>query len=206
VDQNRLNKKYLVWLLLVIFYLVTRFGFSSQLDSFGQYASYIFEVVLVLIAIIISGRELLTFIKIPRVAILILPGSLLCGFFIFKLSGISNIQIPFELNGTETLLFLLVVAPILEELIFRFFIWQPVEKIMSKAGALIATSIVFSYSHLHAIWFVAKEIHPFILYQTAYTLILGASCGYFMYKYKSITGAILIHFAFNLGFYLGYVL
>ncbi|MCB0349385.1 MAG: CPBP family intramembrane metalloprotease, partial [Bdellovibrionales bacterium] len=69
--------------------------------------------------------------------------------------------------------------------------------------AWVGTSVLFSYSHFHAFWFIAPDIKAFIYYQTVYTLGLGLACGYAVYKHKSLGGAMLIHGLFNLGFYVG---
>ncbi len=188
---------------LALIYLVLRFGFTRQLDALGPYAAYLMEVGFVIIALGIVGRPSLRAFKLPRAAFYYFPLALAAGYGIFIAAGYSGVPIPFDLVGTETVLFLLLVAPILEELIFRFLLWQPVQALTGRAWlALIFTAFLFSYSHLHAIWFVPPVIHSFIIYQTAYTLALGVACGYFVYRYNSVTGAMMIHFAFNLGFYL----
>ena len=48
------------------------------------------------------------------------------GYIVFKVAGALRIPIPFNLSGIETVVFLLVIAPILEEAIFRFFAWKPI--------------------------------------------------------------------------------
>ncbi len=200
VFDNRLA----FWSLLACIYLIIRFAFTQWLDTLGAYASYGFEVVDVSIAGFLAGHTFLKYFKITRPMLICSVGSLIAGFAIFRIAGFAGIQIPFDLRGTETLMFLLLVAPILEELIFRFFLWQPIEWLGRKPIiAWVVTSLMFSYSHLHSIWFVPKEIHTFIVYQTIYTLFLGLACGFFIFRNKSVAGAILIHFAFNLGFYLG---
>lgn len=198
------DKRLAFWSLLAGVYLIIRFAFTQWLDSLGAYASYGFEVAEVSIAGFLAGHTFLKYLKITKQILICSVGSLIAGFAIFRFASLTGIQIPFDLKGTEPLLFLLVVAPILEELIFRFFLWQPIEWLGGKPViAWVATSLMFSYSHLHAIWFVPKEIHTFIAYQTIYTFILGVACGFFVFRNKSVAGAILIHFAFNLGFYLG---
>ncbi|MGZ3768810.1 MAG: CPBP family intramembrane glutamic endopeptidase [Bdellovibrio sp.] len=196
----------LFWSLLAAVYLIIRFAFTQQLDSLSPYTFYGIEVAVVSLVIFLEGHLFLNYFRLTRQVLYGTISSLLAGFAIFRLAGYTNIQVPFDLRGTETLLFLLLIAPIVEELIFRFFLWQPIEKLTKKPLiAWIITSIIFSYSHLHAIWFVPKEIHSFIIYQMAYTLFLGFACGFFVLKNKSIVGAIAIHFGFNLGFYLGFL-
>ncbi len=193
--------------MLAILYLIVRFGFTSNLDSLGEFASYIFEVLLVASSILLSWNTFCELFKFHRSAFLGSIGSLIFGFAIFKLAAFSNILIPFDLHGVQTIVFLLLISPILEELIFRFFLWKPFDSLTQRPFLTwVLTSIVFSYSHLHALWFSPKEIHPFVIYQTMYTLILGFCCGYFVYKQKFVLGGILVHFFFNLGFYLAFLM
>jgi membrane protease YdiL (CAAX protease family) len=192
------------WMFLAIFYLIVRFGFTRQLDQMGAYTSYIFEIMLTLVAVFFSRTELKTMFSIPKGALASIPLSFLAGFFIFEIAVIQEIRIPFNLGGTETVIFLLLVAPILEEFIFRFFLYEPVHRLAkSSVVPWIFTTVIFSYSHLHAIWFVPEAIHQFIIYQTIYTLGLGLACGFFVFRYRSLGCAIIVHFLFNLGFYVG---
>lgn len=192
--------KQLTIAVLAAFYLVVRFFFSARLDSFGAYASYVLEAVLVVVAIAIVGfgrRK-----SVGPAKWLGLGGvlALAAGFGAFKIAVMNGIPIPFNLEGAETLVFLLVVAPILEEALFRFFIWVPIAGLLNRTVAFVVTSLLFSYAHFHAYFFVPAEIHSFIYYQTAYTLLLAIGCGYWVWRYNSMVGAIATHFAFNLGF------
>jgi membrane protease YdiL (CAAX protease family) len=203
IKGRRLEYRQAVIVGLAIVYLVVRFGFTTQLDALGEYASYLFEVCCVALAIGLSPRSLGDIFCFRRSILLGGTVSLIAGFGILKAATSLGFLIPFDLTGMETILLLLLFSPILEEFIFRFFLWQPVESLTQKPVlAWIGTSVVFSYSHLHTMWFVPADIHPFIIFQTIYTLFLGFFCGYFVYKYKTLLGAILVHFFFNLGFYL----
>ncbi|HPI41129.1 MAG TPA: CPBP family intramembrane metalloprotease [Pseudobdellovibrionaceae bacterium] len=200
----KLNIRIYLLLGLVFFYLAVRFIFTKELDSMGAYSSYIFEVFNVLVAVLLAEKYFTHFFKLNKRSVQFSLGSLFFGFLIFQSASFFKIQFPFDFTQFEMILFLLVVAPLLEEFIFRFFLWYPFEKLFtSSVIPWILTTLLFSYSHLHAIWFVPAEFHNFIIYQTIYTLFLGAFCGYFVFRYKSLLGAILTHFTFNLGFYLG---
>jgi membrane protease YdiL (CAAX protease family) len=189
---------------LALVYLIVRLGFTQQLEAFGLYTPYIFEVICVAISFALVGAPSLSFFKLQKAAAWGMVAALFAGFASFKGAGGLGIQIPFDLSGTETIFFLLLVAPVLEELIFRFMLWQPIRNLVGcRLVALIATSVLFSYAHFHALWSVPVEIHPFIYYQTAYTLVLGLACGYYVYRYSSVTSAVFVHFGFNLGFWLG---
>jgi membrane protease YdiL (CAAX protease family) len=190
--------------LLLAVYLILRFFFTQWLDAFGSYSAYILEVILIIVATTITWPKIKNLWLFNKPIGIITLAAFGCGYAVFKAAGFLDIIIPFDFSGTETLLFLLIIAPTLEELIFRFFAWIPFER-LNKGFAYLATSLLFAYSHFHAYWFYGEEIHKFIFYQTAYTFLLALACGYSVYKFRSLVGAILIHFAFNLGFYLGFV-
>lgn len=130
--------------------------------------------------------------------------SLVAGGAIYRFAEAKGIAIPFDLSSREAVVFLILVAPVLEEAIFRYFLWKPIELLTNRTIALLITTLLFSYSHFHAYWFYPSEIHPFIFYQSAYTLGVGLAAGYFVWRYNAIWGAILVHFAFNIGFYLAH--
>lgn len=203
--ENHFDTRTRIWISLAFIYLLVRFAFTVQLDSLGTYSSYVFEIVCVLAALILKTQSTPSLFNFPRI-LTSAYGALIAfiaGFTMFKTAGFFGILVPFDFKQTEALIFLLLVAPFLEELLFRFFLWSPFQLLTKNPKVtLIITSLIFSYSHFHAFWFVDKEIYPFVIFQTTYTFFLGLACGYFVYRYTSIAGAILFHFAFNLGFYL----
>ncbi len=187
---------------LLAIYLIVRFFCTRWLDSLGGYTSYYFEIFLVVVSSGLLWSQLKAMFKLSKSQYALTAGALFAGYVVFKGTGALQVTVPFDMTNNELKFFLLLVAPILEEFIFRFFSWQPIQQI-NKGVALIATSLLFSYSHFHSFWFVPVEYQGFIFYQTAYTLVLGLACGYSVWRYNSLLGAILIHFGFNLGFFLG---
>lgn len=182
-------------------YLIVRFLCTQWLDSLGGYTTYYFEIFLVLVSCVLLRDKLKRMFNLSSSLYPIVAGALIAGYLAFKGTALLDVTVPFDLSNNELRFFLLVVAPVLEEFIFRFFCWQPFERI-NKRMALAATSVLFSYSHFHSFWFVPSEYQGFVFYQTGYTLVLGLACGYSIWKYNSLFGAILIHFTFNLGFFL----
>ena len=188
---------------LAVIYLVIRFGFTQQLDGLGEYASYVFEVVCLAITILLVGGAFLSTLRPAKAASYGMIIALIAGFAALKGAVALDMFVPFDLQAKETILLLLIVAPLLEESIFLFMLWQPVQILTKKPViALLVSALLFSYSHFHAIWFTPPEVHQFIIYQSLYTLVLALGCGYYVYRYSSLASAICIHFAFNLGFYI----
>lgn len=98
---------------------------------------------------------------------------------------------------------LLIIAPFLEELVFRglFFGLGEKAQLSSKVNVLY-NSILFSISHAPAIWIISPEFHTFIIFQMFYTLGLGFICAQSRYKSQGLGEPILLHFIFNLVFYI----
>lgn len=143
---------------LALIYLIIRFGFTAKLDSLGLYAAYTYEVICVIAAIILVGPKTSQYFKPKRSATLAIVLAFGAGFSAYKLAGVFGIQVPFDLSSNQIMILLLVVAPILEEGIFRFLLWKPIELLFQKPKlTLIATSLLFSYAHLHAVWSIAAK-------------------------------------------------
>jgi membrane protease YdiL (CAAX protease family) len=189
---------------LLVFYILIRFFFTTWLDTIFDYSSFTFEIILVAIVAVLFKKEFLGLWRLNKKHAIFAGAALLSGFVIYKLAGVFQIPIPFDVTGKNVWFFLLLLGPILEELIFRFFVWQPLRQ--RPRFALAFTSLLFAFSHFHAFWFVSPDIRSFVYYQTFYTLGLGLACGYMIYRYRSLAAAMLLHLGFNLGFYLAAIL
>lgn len=113
-----------------------------------------------------------------------------------------DIETPFRLlTGLEW--HMLFFAPILEELVFR----QTFQRfLISQVGGKYVTSMlvaaIFAFSHLVGLTVLPVEYVPFIGFQVFYTFILGLICGQAMLRFHSVFAPIVIHFLFNLTFYI----
>ncbi len=85
-----------------------------------------------------------------------------------------------------------VLAPIIEELIFRGVVLQGFLKKYSPVKAIILSAVIFGIAHLNPWQFVAA-------------FIIGTFIGWVYYNTRSIVPCILIHFLNNgISFYIGY--
>lgn len=118
-----------------------------------------------------------------------------------SLSNLFGLNSPFK-HLELLFLELLIVAPVLEELVFRGVFLSIGERsgLHPKANALF-NSILFSISHAPALWFISNEFHSFIGFQLFYTLILGFVCAQSRISTKGILAPIGLHFIFNFVFY-----
>jgi len=112
-----------------------------------------------------------------------------------------DIQTPFRLvNNLE--IHLLLLAPLLEELVFR----QTFQRVLiHNVGGKNVTSMlvasIFAFSHLVGLMVLPAEFVPFIGFQVFYTFVLGVICGQALLKFQSLLAPIILHFIFNLSFY-----
>jgi membrane protease YdiL (CAAX protease family) len=188
--------------LLIITFLISEYFLQRQIESLGAYAIYICELILLALFFLVFKKNHELYLENPRKSGIILLASLLfLGFFARTLAGAFGILIPFDFSSTETLVFLLAVGPILEELLFRGLLHKSFHTLLENTKITSAiTSLMFSYSHFQAYFNVPTDFHPFIFYQTGYTLALGLFCSQVRINY-GVTWAIFAHALFNFGFF-----
>ncbi|MCF0162361.1 MAG: CPBP family intramembrane metalloprotease [Fusobacterium necrophorum] len=89
-------------------------------------------------------------------------------------------------NGSALGIFLLaaIIAPLLEEVVFRGIVLRSIEKLRGTAAALISSSIIFGIFHGNLVQFV-------------YTFIMGIIAGYVYIKTRNILFPVFIHFGNN---------
>ena len=120
----------------------------------------------------------------------------------FSIAHAMQIAVPFDFSSSETAFLILIVGPLLEEALFRMALWEPLRVLLGRDSlVLAATTLLFALAHLLALWFVPEEFRTFVLYQSAYVLVLGAAAGWRRQRSEALLPAVLVHFFFNLGFF-----
>ena len=89
-------------------------------------------------------------------------------------------------NPVVTLIYGIILGPILEELCFRGVMYS----LLEKSGVKVFWVIL-----IQSLFFGAMHI---VLVQVLYAAILGLFLGYLRYRYRSITITVLMHILFNL--------
>lgn len=121
----------------------------------------------------------------------------------FKLLVPSSPLTPSIPTLSTSLLFLIFIFPVLEEIVFRGLIQESIQKLLVHkqfkiiflwriSHANLLASMCFTLSHFWsqpALWAAA-------------TLIPSLLFGYFKDKYQSLYPSIMLHIFYNLGFYL----
>lgn len=190
-------------LLILVSYLAIKFGGDGLWREISVYWSYLFEFLFVAVAAVVYRNKIQ--IKLPTTKLIFggLAFSGIGGFSVYKSATISGIPIPFDLHGTETIFLLLILAPILEELVFRLALWENLKEIFKNNGVvLVLSALLFSFGHFIAYWSVPEDFQAFVQFQSFYVLLLGLGAGWARLNAGSFTGAIIIHFGFNFGFFL----
>jgi hypothetical protein len=187
-------------------FVVFEFFSDSWLQPFGPYAPYALEVLWVGVSALwlanFFKREPSQSVPSPVSSLGLGLGFLLSGATIRWGCGPLELLVPFDLQSGETIVFLLLVAPVLEESLYRGTWMEGMRAFVQRPWILLLTSaVLFSFSHLRVLGSVPADFRPFIEYQAAYTFLLGAACAAVRLR-VGLVAAIGMHFCFNLGFFL----
>ena len=189
-------------IILLIFFILLEYFSDKYIQTLGPYASYFLETLFILISLFLMTNFLRPNIKPNKRIIIYLLLSLIFGFVIRALAQPLLISIPFDQTNKETIFFLLLVGPLLEELLFRGTLIECCKSFTrSSTSITLISGFMFSLAHLRVINEVQPEIKTFIEYQAAYTLILGVACSQ-VRQTMGIAWSISTHFIFNLGFFI----
>lgn len=188
-------------IVLLSFYALGHYLTNYQFAETVPYFSYFFDISFFLISTYFYGNHFkfwdLRFDK--KFYLSFLFGGILTSILASSL----KINIYFDLQSYEILLFLLFIAPVIEELIFRFSLWEPIRELTpNRSWAVIVSSLVFSLSHFFAYFVIVEAFRAFVLYQSFYTFILGIGLG-MARKKAGMINPIIYHFLFNAGFAIG---
>lgn len=196
-----------IWLIV---FIIVRATLVPWLDSIHPYAEFAFEIIFVLLSLLFfgDGRFKLKFYA-DKFAFALISLSLLLGTLTYKMAEWNGLKIPFALEDRETLVLLLLVGPILEELVYRQALWFTIEAMTDRWKRVVTwapwilTSAFFSLGHLDAYSSVPEELKSYILYQGGYTLAIALWWGRVYQDTRSVGLTILLHMGFNFGFWLG---
>ena len=90
-----------------------------------------------------------------------------------------------EADLWATVLLSVIIAPVLEEIVFRGLVHTRLKKCIPMLAAMIISAWLFGVMHGAMIWFIYASVFGFIL-------------AWVYEKYKSLLAPIMLHFGFNL--------
>lgn len=171
---------------------------SIQWDS-SISVTYIFDLIFALSVYLIHK---------PKMSLRLTKG-ILPRLFAISVLAFVTILISLQLNLLSPFRYvdnlfiqILILAPIVEELVFRFALFEPFKLIIPNKNILfIFNGLLFSLSHGKALSVLPQDFHAFIYFQIGYTFLLGWICSKAKFKSGSILEPIVLHFVFNLIFY-----
>lgn len=198
-----MKQKYFGLLIVVGYVLIRMLGdiyFWSRLDPFFSYG---FEVIFVGLVMVFYRHKRPWFLPPQKQDLYVSLVLLLAGSLTYVAAGLLGMGVPYDLEAPMTIFFLLIVAPVLEELIFRLALWEGIRAISDQAFSTITIStLLFSIGHLVAYWVVPSSIQAFVLYQALYVIPLSVVISFRRHYANSVFSAMLLHFGFNFGFFL----
>lgn len=197
------KKQKILALAVIGFYIVFRMALDGFWRNHSEYLSYAFEALFVGAAILLYRKEIpRRCLKLPEFFMIFIP-ALFGGFLAYEGTTLLGIEVPFDFSSKEMIFLLLILSPLLEESIFRIALWEPLKIFTKKDWVIVTiTSVIFAFAHMQALWAVPNDLRMFVLYQTAYVIILGLACGWARVWFQTVFAAILLHASFNLGFLL----
>jgi len=96
--------------------------------------------------------------------------------------------------------FVVLFAPITEELVFRGWVLGQMAARLSRPAALIGSSLLFGLYHLRNVYWLEADA---LLRQMAFTgLVLGPILAYLTLRFRTLWPAVILHGANNLAYYL----
>jgi membrane protease YdiL (CAAX protease family) len=193
----------------VVAFVIGRHFLMPWLDTIHLYAVYGLDAIYTLFSLFFfaEGRFRLAF-PITAMNLASVASMVLLGAITYKVAVFTGVPIPFDLSDPMTIMLLLLMAPVLEELLFRQALWYSVDTAVARRPwlrqwfPLIATSVLFALAHFEAYFAVPTEYQPFVLYQTGYTFGIALYFGRAWQSTRSVGFTIALHFGFNFGFFM----
>lgn len=112
------------------------------------------------------------------------------------INDLGNIQEIEQYFSPATMLFLIAVMPIAEEIFFRGFLLDKINDYAGKNIAIFSTAALFGIAHMTYV-----KVYPVV-----FTFLIGIILAYIVFKTKNLLSAIIAHITFNVVVYAMYFL
>ncbi|HVJ64891.1 MAG TPA: CPBP family glutamic-type intramembrane protease [Bdellovibrionota bacterium] len=191
---------------LIGLFVVLRTVLDPWMRSLPVWTAYGVEAAIALFFIYLNFRKIAFRFAVRAAQGWHLLLSVALGALIAYVGTVSGHGVPFDFSRTELWIQLVVVAPLLEEALFRLFLWNGLRPaVRSERQVLVITSLLFSLSHFAAYFYVPPEFRGFVVYQSLYTLGLAFYWGIVRMRTGSWLAPVALHFVLNLSFGLTHV-
>jgi len=209
LKNNKTNINFYMAILLPVFYFCISWFVNWQEitpEGWSISVSYVFDVVFALSILTVGAKKNFLGQIIPRnliIRLVLVLGVSLLAITILYLSDTLNA--PFK-HVNYLFIQLLILAPIIEELIFRGAIYELFKNAQVPIWVNnLINSLLFSISHMVSLDILPEEFHAFVYFQMKYAFVLGHLCAKSRERTHGVLEPMILHFAFNLMFYLAVV-
>tara|TARA_B100001248_G_scaffold262262_1_gene257060 strand:+ start:570 stop:1160 length:591 start_codon:yes stop_codon:yes gene_type:complete len=188
----------MLWWILA--YFTYSYFLHSHLESYWAYSSYLIDILFVIgFALIFHIRPHFRIAYSWQHLLAIALGALLCFVIFFT----PSIQSPMIMDQWQSILLLCLFGPLLEELLYRFMLMESLLRLQfSKKIVVLVSALAFAASHLKAYGLVSPNYETFILFQGAYTFMLGLWWANEYCKTRNLYHVTILHILFNFGYWL----
>ncbi len=195
----------IVFILPVIYFSISWYFPWDELTFWDSTISITYLYDLFFSLIVFFAFKSFSTIKITNGIIVRLIATAIISSLCVTIAKLSSLSAPFKYVD-NLFIQILILAPIIEEIVFRYALFVPFQKVFKgKRNLYLFNGVLFSASHASALFILPEEFFGFIYFQIGYTFILGWLCAKARDESKSMIEPILLHFIFNLIFYIGVV-
>jgi membrane protease YdiL (CAAX protease family) len=193
----------MIFLVFIIYYVLVFFFPFEGLKLMPSISSiYLFEIIFITVVSILFKIHLNFRLQKIRGIVIKLLLTLALAAISLGVIKYFNFETPFK-HLDNYILQLIVLAPIIEELIYRHVLFGLLaKKKIDNQNHLFFNSMLFSFSHAIAFFSLPSVFYPFIFLQLFYTFVLGWIITKSRIDHVGIQVPILLHFVFNLLFLL----
>lgn len=196
-------KKIVIFIVVAIYFSISWFFPWDNYEVHESIStSYFFDIVFIAITGVILKEKIDFKILEPLKLLIKTLLTSIIAVVVILLTEKMNLLAPFRFID-QLAVQILILAPFVEEFIFRYGVFHLIKRTQINVKyQIVINAFLFSISHIQAIWILPQDFHGFIYYQVAYTFLLGWVCTKVMMVHKNIFAPIIIHFIFNLMFYI----
>jgi membrane protease YdiL (CAAX protease family) len=194
-------------LALLFVFILLRTYFDTWMRSQDMWLSYGIEGGLCAVFVALNFRRIVWRPRLERSLAYHALAALGVGVLIAVVGVQFGWGAPFDFHSPLLWVQLVLVAPVLEEALFRLLAWEVLSEFLKNTKlVLVVVSLGFALSHFAAYFYVPDVFKGFVIYQSVYTFFLALHWGWARMRYRSWLVGVGLHFCVNLAFGLSMLL